>query len=148
MWVFTGWGALFPSQRPEGTIPEGDDKTIQIRARRKIELQRACEFYPEVGILAEDIIFMPKTDYEFRIYCTPVQLGILLAGMALDINYTKFKPTTETFGESKLHDAYNQIWWILYEKFSTNRYLSQKIRSTGKQRKERPVKKDWWEDME
>lgn len=144
MWVMASWGVLFPSQRPEGTIPTGDDKTIQIRARRKIELQRACEFYPEAEISAKDIIFMPKTDYEYRVYCTPVQLGVLLAAMALDINYTKFKPTTENFGEKKLHDAYNKIWWILYEMFSTNKYLSQKKK--GIARPAHSKRKDWWDD--
>lgn len=124
MWIFTGYGAYFPSQRPADTMAEGETHTIQIRTRRKIELERLKAFYPEIP--TGDIVFFPHTDYEYRMYCTPTALGMLLALMAADIDYTKFKPTTEIYGESKLHAAYNRIWAVLYDTFSTNRYLDQR----------------------
>lgn len=123
MWVMASFGILMPSVRPEGTIPEGDDRAIQIRVRRLVELERLKALYmPEMG----EVIFMPNTDYEYRTYCTHAQLGEVLARIAMDIDYTKFKPTTERHGDSKLHAAYNSIWSILYDRFSTNRYLEQK----------------------
>jgi hypothetical protein len=130
MWIFTPYGAYFPSQRPLDTVELGDNQLIQIRARRKLELERLKAFYPEIP--TGDIIFFPHTDYEYRMYCTHTALGMLMALMAADIDYTKFKPETEKFGESKLHAAYNTIWGILYDRFSTNRYLEQKVQGRAK----------------
>ena len=146
MWIFTPYGAYFPSQRPLDTMAEGETHTIQIRARRRLELDRLKAFYPDIP--TGEIIFMPNTDYEYRMYCTPTALGMLLALMAADIDYTKFKPETEKFGETKLHNAYNRIWSILYDAFSTNRYLEQ---DTGWRRAKRgnprkAERKNWWED--
>lgn len=141
MWIFTPYGAYFPSQRPLDTVSEGDNQLIQIRARRRVELERLKVFYPEIP--TGDIVFMPHTDYEYRMYCTHTALGMLLALMAADIDYTKFKPETEKFGEGKLHQAYNRMWGILYDAFSTNRYLDQKPVTRSRSRRH----KQWnWEE--
>lgn len=157
MWVMTSWGVLMPSQRPAGTVPTGDDCEMQIRTRRRVELERVCQFYPELGLKVEDIIFMDHTDYEYRIHCTRDQLARLMDLLSRDINYTKFKPSTEKFGESKLHGFYNRVWGVYYDMFSTNRYLEQKVVSTGQKAKKRnrhhqdqpiPPRKHWWEDTD
>lgn len=123
MWVMTSFGILMPSLRPAETIPAGDDRTIQIRTRRESELLWLKALYFKD---MEEIVFYPHTDYEYRTYCTPDKLAEVLGAIARDIDYTKFKPTTEIFGEKKLHNVYNRIWGILYDEFSTNRYLDQK----------------------
>lgn len=120
MWIFTSFGVLMPSERPAHTIPEGDDRVIQIRTRRESELMwLKALYFKDMG----EIVFYPHTDYEYRTYCTRDKLAEVLGAMARDIDYTKFKPTTETFGEKALHEAYNRIWGILYDMFSTNRYM-------------------------
>ena len=152
MWIMAPFGVLMPSLRPQGTVPEGDVRTIQIRARRRSELEWLKALYFKD---MEEIIFMPNTDYEYRTYCTPDKLAEVLGNMARDIDYTKFKPTTETFGEKKLHEAYNRIWSILYDMFSTNRYLDQQ-HEPKKCRKRRKGSKSyqaeafdlWWESRE
>jgi hypothetical protein len=142
-----------PGLRPAEHVPAGDNREIQIRARRKVELERACKFYPETGLKVEDIVYLGFTDYEYRIYCTKEQLAHLLECVVHDIDYVKFKSSTEKFGEHRLHDAYNVIWGVLYDRFSTNRYLSRlapskkKIKNQHKTpRQER--KMHWWEDTD
>lgn len=145
MWIMTSWGILMPSVRPAETIPEGDDKVIQIRARRYVELYRLKKMYmPKLG----EIIFMPNTDYEYRVYCTHAELGEALVKISADIDYTKFKPTTEDYNDKELHSAYNAIWGILYDRFSTNRYLDKYAppQKNTKTKKKRPEK--WWQDAE
>ena len=145
MWIMTSWGVLMPSLRPADTLPEGDPATMQIRTRRRVELERVCEFYPEIGLKSADIIFMSHTDYEYRLHCTPTQLAMLMMSVSLDIDYTKFKPSTEVFGEGKLHQFYNRVWGIYYDMFSTNRYLEQKHQKFPRQ-KQTGQRRPWWED--
>lgn len=156
MWIMTSWGILMPGLRPKEHVPAGDFREIQIRARRKVELERVCQFYPETGLKVEDIVYLGFTDYEFRIYCTKEQLAHLLECVVNDIDYVKFKSSTEAFKEHKLHDAYNEIWGILYRRFSTNRYLSKVVSGSHKTKKRNrhhqdqplPPRKHWWEDTD
>lgn len=124
MWIMTSFGILMPSLRPADTVSDGDEKTMQIRTRRRKELEILREeFMPELG----EIIFMPHTDYEYRTYCTPQEWSDALTRITLAIDYTKFKPTTERYKDNELHKAYNEIWSVLYRRFSTNRYLDSQV---------------------
>jgi len=126
MWIFTSFGVLMPSERPADTFDaETDDRVIQIRTRSRVHLERLRDggFFPEMG----EIVFFPNTDYEYRAYCTRAQLAEIMVRLALDIDYTKFKPTTEAkWKDARLHDLYNMIWGVFYQRYSTNRYLDQK----------------------
>lgn len=127
MWIFTSFGVLMPSERPAETFDATtDDRVIQIRTRSRVHLERLKEggFFPEMG----EIVFFPNTDYEFRTYCTRAQLAAIMARLSMDIDYTKFKPTTEDkWSDRKLHDLYNAVWGLFYARYSTNRYLEQKM---------------------
>jgi hypothetical protein len=152
MWIMTSWGVLMPGERPKEHTPAGDDRVIQIRARRRIDLERVCQFYPEVGLKTEDIIYFDFTDYEYRIFATRAQFSDLVGRIALDVNYVKFKSSTEKFKEHRLHVFYNRVWGIYYDMFSTNRYLEKISRSSGKKAKKKTAsvvqKKHWWEDTD
>lgn len=153
MWIMTSWGVLMPGLRPAEHVPEGDIREIQIRARRRVELERVCQFYPELGLKVEDIVHLGYTDYEFRIYCTKIQLGTLLAAIAMDVDYVKFKSSTEKFNEQKLHLFYNRVWGIYYDMFSTNQYLEKlvkKVKKKNRHHQDRPLpaRKHWWEDTD
>lgn len=157
MWIMTSWGVLMPGLRPAEHVPAGDIREIQIRARRRVELERVCDFYPEVGLKKENIVYLSFTDYEFRLYCTKAELGALLALMALDVDYVKFKSSTERFKEEKLHLFYNRVWGIYYDMFSTNRYLEKLVPKSRKTKKRNrhhqdnllpPRKLHWWEDTD
>lgn len=120
MWLMTNKGVLMPSLRPAEHLPEGDDKVYQVRARLRAEL----EWYRENFLLDQDreIVFMAYTDYEYRIYVTPMELAMSFAEMVTTIDYVKFKPTVL---DDALRAAYNAIWTILYSKFSKNRVFDQ-----------------------
>lgn len=109
MWLFTSGGLLMPSARPPKTVPLGDDRTLQIRARRWRDLDRLRTEYMQ-GKLGP-IMHTPKMDYEFRAYCTPEAFAWAVFQMIMGIDYQKFKPTTEDrYGDKELHTAYNAVW--------------------------------------
>lgn len=120
MWIMTSFGVLMPSVRPEGTVPAGDNRLIQVRARRAQDLRiLKAEYLPELG----EIIEIPYSDYEYRAYCTHEQWAAALAAMAMDIDYTKFKPTTETkYRDPQLHALYNRIWSLFFGFVSTKEH--------------------------
>lgn len=114
MWVMTSFGILMPGLRPAHTVPAGDDRLLQIRARRirDLEILRA-EYLPGLG----DIIKIENTDYQYRAYCTHPQWADALAKIAMDINYVKFKSTTERYKDKALHNLYNILWGKILDAF-------------------------------
>lgn len=109
MWVMTSFGILMPSVRPPGTVDPLDNRTLQIRARREKDLSILRDEY--MGDALGPTWETPEMDYNFRAYCTPEAWGRALYDMAQQIDYQKFKPTTEDYyGDAELHSVYNQIW--------------------------------------
>ncbi len=108
MWVMTSFGILMPSIRPPHTVPEGDNRTIQVRTRREQDLDILRDEY--MGDELGPTIATPTFDYNFRAYCTPEAWGRALFDMALEIDYEKFKPTTDRYDDHELHGVYNSIW--------------------------------------
>jgi len=126
MWVMTSFGILMPSLRPADKIPEGDNRLLQIRTRRRKDLDILRDEY--MGDELGDTVELAGTDYEFRAYCTHEAWGRAMAKMSLDIDYVKFKPTTEDkYDDGQLHQLYNSIWSTVFSKLSTeahqNEYL-------------------------
>lgn len=111
MWVMTHFGILMPSLRPIETFdPAVDDRHIQVRARRSRELNYLRRNYaPWLG----DTIFIGDTDYQYRAYCTHAQLGDIMTQLSLEIDYVKFKPTTDRHNDTTLHSVYNRIWSVV-----------------------------------
>lgn len=110
MWVMTSYGAFFPALRPADTVPPGDDRTMQVRARRRVDLHRLRQLHMhDLGPTYE----VPDSDYEFRANCTPEALAAAMARIAMDIDYVKFKPTTERYRDDQLHGAYLDVWAVL-----------------------------------
>jgi hypothetical protein len=144
MWVFTEFGILMPSIRPTHTIAEGDDHTMQIRTRRRYELDHLRERYmPET---LGGTIFLGNADYQYRAYCTPQAWADAIASMSLDIDYTKFKPTTDRHpGGKKLHDLYNIVWGKVLDAFPSGSSYDIKTSKLFKKYKN-PVRTPWWED--
>lgn len=119
MWICTPFALLMPSLRPANTVPAGDNRLIQVRARRRIDLTRFRDLYmPELG----EIIEIPHTDYEVRAYCTHEQLAAAVAKVVMDIDFVKFKPTTERFKDHQLHNAYNAMWGAAFRILSTKKH--------------------------
>lgn len=107
MWIMTSYGILMPALRPADTIAEGDDRTLQVRSRRAKDLDiLRVEFMPELG----ETIHTPEFDYNYRAYCTPQQFADAVARQIMEIDYLKFKPTTDRYKDHELHGALNSIW--------------------------------------
>lgn len=114
MFVFNGDGVYMPALRPPGTFnPEKDPRVLQVRSRRRIDLERLREnWLPELG----KTIKLKNTDYEFRAYCTKEQWGQALARMATAIDYVKYKETTHH--DAKLYALCNRVWGVVFDAFS------------------------------
>lgn len=133
MWICTPFGLLMPSLRPAHTVPAGDNRLIQVRSRRRVDLTRFRDLYlPELG----EIVEIPNSDYECRAYCTHEQLAAAVAKIAMDIDFVKFKPTTDRFNDYQLHNAYNAMWSAAFRTLSTREhqrsYWRTEQRSTGR----------------
>lgn len=84
------------------------------------------------------VIYMKDTDYEYRAYCTRAAWARAMADMSLDIDYTKFKPTTETkYRDFQLHRLYNEMWSVIQHHLSSRerRYEYWHPRRTRKNKK-------------
>jgi hypothetical protein len=114
----TSFGIFMPGLRPAHTIKEGDDKVLQVRARRKVDLDRLRDKYMKDDL--GESISLPYTDYEWRAYCTLEAWGRALALIAEDIDYVKFKETAEkVWDDHELHGAYLKVWSTLFSHFSS-----------------------------
>ena len=109
MWAFTSFGILMPAIRPPHTVEEGDDKTMQIRTRRKIDLEILRDEY--MGDQLGEIIHTPKFDYNYRAYCRPEDFAAVMAKIVMEIDYEKYKPTILTkYKDHDLHGVTNSVW--------------------------------------
>lgn len=118
MWVCTSWGVLMPGLRPEGTVTEGDDKVLQVRARRKKDLEILRDKYMKDDL--GEIFSLPHTDYEWRAYCTLESWGVALGKIGADIDYVKFKETAEkVYNDHELHSLYLSMWSTIFSHLST-----------------------------
>ena len=121
MIVATHMGMYMPALRPdwEKCLERGEPE-LQVRARRKIDLLNLREFAQLYGIEIGEVYSIPRTDYQFRLNCTRVQWGHLLAELALEIDYVKFKDTPKKYhGDDKLTDCYGRIWNAALTSFPT-----------------------------
>ena len=149
MIVATSFGMFMPALRPAKSVPANDTRTLQIRSRRKIDLDRLRALYlPELG----PTIQLPNTDYQYRAYCTPAQWGEALAMIAMDIAYTKFKDTPRImFKDAALSRAYERIWHAALDAFPEGsvfgggRSIARSYTSLTSTKAE--PRKMWWDDV-
>lgn len=120
MWVFAPFGILMPALRPPHTVAPNDDRVLQVRARRRKDLQILKDKYmPELG----EIFQLPNTDYEWRAYCTLEQWGAALAKIGMDIDYVKFKEQSEKkYGDRQLYSLYNRLWSVIFGALSSKKH--------------------------
>jgi len=111
MWIFTSFGLLMPAERPSKYTPDWDDRRLQVRARkaRALDILRAEFMKNTLG----ETIYTPDKDYEYRAYCTHEAFAIAMMKMTLDVNYTKFKPTTDRYKDHEYHSLLNRIWGVV-----------------------------------
>lgn len=115
LWIDTPFGILMPSKRPEKLLAEGDDRTLQVRARRREYLDAFREFFcPELG----ESEHHPNQDYPWKAAVNPDKLATAVARMVLAIDSEKFKPLAYSskyaLKDAKLRadlgGAYHSMW--------------------------------------
>lgn len=115
MWLLTNFGMFSAVERRPGSVPAGDNRTLQIRARSKDHLDTLRDRYmgDTLGptVTADDDPRFKGSDYEFRAYCTPEAFGRAAMQTAMDIDYTNFKNSVK---DHELHEAYMDVWTALY----------------------------------
>lgn len=138
MWIFTEFGILMPSMRPAEHVDEDDNRAIQIRTRRRYELDYLRDKYMP-NTLGPTIV-LGNSDYQFRAYCTIDDWAAASQALAYSIDYTKFKPTTDRHPNGKkLHDLYNAIWGKVLGAFPAGSSYTVKWRTVTKKTKSRIV---------
>lgn len=117
MMIGTSFGIFYPTLRKPETIPAGDYRNVQIRARRLRDLMMLRELHmPQLT----DPIMMNDADYQFRAYCSSTELATGLASLALEMDYTAFKHTPEIkYGDKALLHVYEGIWGVHLRAFPT-----------------------------
>ena len=122
MWIFADFGLLMPSEVPESVknTPEVEKWTnsgeydIQVRARLSEHLEYFMDNFMEEGTFNPTIQATPDKDYNFRFYTSREALAEGIKNVALSIDYSKFKPTSERFAwNKKYHEVLNDIWTSL-----------------------------------
>jgi hypothetical protein len=118
MWIMLPLGAFSVTERP--TRPPGDERNLQVRARRREWLEALREAYcPELG----EPVHYENADYQWRCFVTPQQWAETLARIANAIDYSNFKGATLDPRHSPhspqqrqiLHLAYSRCWSALLE---------------------------------
>lgn len=136
MWVMTHFGILMPSLRP--VRGPTDKRELQIRARRRQDIDYLRRHYmPKLG----ETVTLGETDYQYRAYCTREEWADALRLIVLEIDYVKFKPTTEDkHNDRKLHDVYIRIWNVIFSGFPIGAYGNWQTKARDR--------KSWWEDAD
>lgn len=116
MWIFTSAGILMPADLPEAfRLSEHTHLDMQVRARDRdvleklvVDLKAQNEGWDVVG----PIMDTGHMDYEWRVYVDRDAFGVWVSRQVINIDYTKFKPTTMRpgGGGQLLHHVYVAVW--------------------------------------
>jgi hypothetical protein len=98
MWIFLDNAFL-------SIVAKGDPsgKTLLVRSRRRVDLQRA---FPSA-----DIVAGAGTDYRYRARIDRAEVAERLAQSVRDIQYGNFKSGVK---EPDRHDTYMEVWDAMY----------------------------------
>lgn len=155
MFVGTHLGMFMPALRPDhATLPEGEPE-LQVRSRRRVDLDRLRKFMRANGLeLGPTIVLPQQTDYQYRAYCTRAAWGQALAAFAEEIDYTKFKDTPEKkHRDHQLTSAYGRMWSALLGAFPEGSAYGPSRRGRGAKNSKSAQgslfsdRKNWWEDV-
>jgi hypothetical protein len=157
MFVGTHLGMFMPALRPDhASLPDGEPE-LQVRARRRVDLDRLRKFMRNHGLeLGPTVVLPQQTDYQFRAYCTRAAWGQALARFAEEIDYTKFKDTpAKKHRDHALTSAYGKMWSALLNAFPAgsvygDRRTARKTSGRKGQAAQASLfsdRKNWWEDV-
>jgi hypothetical protein len=79
-----------------------DPEVLNVRARRKGDLERHFPGCP--------VVSLPGTDYAFRAFVPRIAVAQALSQLSANIAYTNFK---DSVLDDELHDAYADVWAVM-----------------------------------
>ena len=91
-----------------------DDETLLVRARTEKHL---LSLFPDCELFTD-----ASADYPYRAYIDRQTVADTVAIRLLMIDYDNFKASVN---EVRLHDAYNDMWRVLWHEFYPERELVQ-----------------------
>lgn len=124
MWIFYSGGMLLPSLAPmdkaDPKLTKNGKLTMQVRARDAAHLRNLIKDYLKPrNIEHSKIENTPWADYTSRIYLRPEDFAAVVSLMVMDIDYRKFKETSERKNANgkpryssgrDYHDLLLQVW--------------------------------------
>ncbi len=120
MWIMTNFGILMPASIPADVklTLRNDKWDLQVRSRDYATLQKCRRRYLAWTDTSQ-IVRTPHLDYDYRFYCDAADFGQAVSQMIIQIDYEKFKPTTDRKGAGgkKLHRLYNKIWGVVIDHY-------------------------------
>jgi hypothetical protein len=138
MWIMTSYGILMPAELPVELVDTRFGWDMQVRARDRRTLRVAIAKMKDLKMNVSAVQATPQLDYEYRFYCNRLDFARLMHDEITEIDYQKFKPTTELREEGggpRLHTLYNKIWCVVINHYDP-------------QPKPKPKKrKRWYEDV-
>lgn len=122
MMIATNFGIYEVGLRPEETIDEGDDRVLQVRSRRRIDLIMLRDYLHEALSETVELDVPGGVDWQFRAYISRDGLAKLMANVIADLNYVEFKKDAIDDG---LYAALNDMWTAVLTRFPVgSRYAS------------------------
>lgn len=122
MWAFFNFGLLMPALVPAKVKNRPDvlkwtndgEYDLQVRGRLREHLQYFMDNYMPEGTFNPEIQATPDKDYNFRFYTTVEAYAEGIKQAALQMDYEKFKVTSERFEwNKKYHTILNSIWAVV-----------------------------------
>jgi len=136
VWIMTSYGILMPADLPDELVDTRFNWDMQVRARDRRTLRVTVAKMRNIKMNVSSVQATPQLDYEYRFYCDRADFAEFIRQEVLEIDYEKFKPTTESKEEGGgplLHRLYNRIWAVVLDHYDPPR-------------PKRKKNLHWWED--
>src|SRR5262245_5841738 len=133
----TSYGILMPADLPGELVDTRFNWDMQVRARDRRTLRVTVAKMRNIKMNVSSVQATPQLDYEYRFYCDRADFAEFIRQEVLEIDYEKFKPTTESKEEGggpRLHRLYNRIWGVVFDHYDP----------PPKPKKRKNL--HWWED--
>src|SRR5262245_55495660 len=132
----TSYGILMPADLPDEPVDTRFNWDMPVRARDRRTLRVTVAKMRNIKMNVSSVQATPQLDYEYRFYCDRADFAEFIRQEVLEIDYEKFKPTTESKEEGGgplLHRLYNRIWAVVLDHYDPPR-------------PKRKKNLHWWED--
>lgn len=150
MLLATNWGVYEFGKRDPQFIEDGDSRDMQIRAR---DIKHLHELQDRFSFV-EDVVYLGwgVADFQYRVYLTQANLAIIMATLAFEVDYIRFKEGAR--GDRKLYSLLSRMWteWLHSYPEGSSYTMPHKALDGFTQPRygdsnRKKTKKRWWQDV-